>query len=227
MTIESTLGHFFKSEVKTSGAQEFAKGTVFVSNSSDTQIQATMKSMIPLRISLRSDSISNPDFTATCTCSVYAKGTFCKHIWALLLLVEKKYSDFLDSKKNIERAQLVINIKETAQKTKESEYKKQQYEKLKLKQKIRRENLKAEKKKTSKGTSPQLYSKEVQSALIFFSVNGFEINETSDLDFLNKSKKTLHRIFHPDKGGSHDEAVILNKHFDVLVDFLNSQIKKN
>jgi len=222
MTIENTLGHLFKPEIKQNGTQEFAKGTVFISNSSDTQIQAMMKSMIPIRISLRSDSISSSEFKANCNCSVYVKGNLCKHIWAVLLFVEQNHCDFLNSKKNIIRILPTVNSKESEQKMKESEYKKQQYEKLKLKNKEQRKNLKAEKKKILKGAAPCPYSDEVILALKFFSVNGFEISKSSGLDFLNNSKKTLYRIFHPDKGGSHQEAVDLNKHFDVLVDFLNS-----
>ena len=222
MSLESKLGSHFKPEIKTYGAQEFLKGTVFISNFSDTQIQASMKSMIPIRISLRSESISNPEFTASCNCNVYIKGNLCKHIWAVLLTVEKKHPDFLDSKSDIQMAPVKIDVKQAENKTKQNEFKKNQYEK----QKLRIKDQKKEQKRKENEIPREKYPDDIESALQFFSANGFEIEKSTDPEILNKAKKSLYRVFHPDKGGSHDEAVILNEHYDVLIQFLNEQNKK-
>jgi hypothetical protein len=218
MSIDSKLGHFFKSEIKVSGLQEFKKATVFISNHSDTQIQATMKSMIPIRVSLKSDSIESPDFNAKCSCSVYGKGNLCKHIWALILTVEQKYPDFLDSKSNIEITAQIATPKESLQKEKQTEYKKSQYEK----QKQWAKDIKAKKEKDFDNLTKKKYSDEIEAALKYFTINGFDVDESTDEEFLNKAKKSLSRIFHPDKGGSHEESIALNQNFQILIDFIRS-----
>ncbi len=222
MSLESQLGHLFKPEIKNYGAQEFSKGTIFISNHSDTQIQASMKSMIPIRISLRAESISSSDFSANCNCQVYIKGNLCKHIWAVLLTVEIKHPDFLNSKTNIEMLTPVVKATVSKHKENQAEFKKQQYEK----QKIWAKDLRVRKKNKLNEPSAKEYPANIQSALEFFSLNGYIINEVTDPEELNKAKKTLYRVFHPDKGGSHAEAVILNKHFDVLVEFLQTVQRK-
>ena len=40
-------------------------------------------------------------------------------------------------------------------------------------------------------------------------------------EILKTAKKQLSRVFHPDKGGSHEEMVTLNANFDVLMEFLD------
>ncbi len=214
MSLELKLGSHFKPEIKTYGAQEFSKGTVFISNHSDTQIQATMKSMIPIRISLRSESISNSEFTASCNCNVYTKGNLCKHIWAVLLTVEQKHPDFLDSKTDVQMVPVMTNPTQARNKAKQNEFKKALYEK----QKQRIKDQKKEQKRKNNESPKTKFSEDIESAIEFFSVNGFEINESTDPEILNKAKKSLYRVFHPDKGGSHDEAVNLNEHlFTVII----------
>ncbi len=221
MSLESTLGHLFKSEVKNDGSKEFKKGTVFISNYSDTQIQASMKSMIPIRVSLRAESISNPEFSVSCTCNVFTKGHLCKHIWAVLLTVEQKYPDFLDSKTDIQSAPVAIDPKKAEMKAKHKEFQKAQYEKQK--QKIK--DIKKEQKRIDSEPVQEKHPAKIEKAIEFFLENGFKIEASTDPEVLNKIKKTLHRVFHPDKGGRHDEAVALNKHFDVLHDFLKKNKK--
>lgn len=218
MSLESKLGQYFKSEIKNEGLKEFKKATVFISNHSDTQIQASMKSMIPIRISLRSESISNPEFSAKCNCNVFSKGHLCKHIWAVLLTVEQKYPDFLDSKTEIQSAPVDIDPKKEEMKAKQKEFQKVQYEKQKLRLRTRKQ----EQKRAETEPVSEKYPAHIESALEFFLENGFKIEATTKPDVLNKIKKTLYRVFHPDKGGSHDEAVALNKHYDVLIEFLNT-----
>lgn len=219
MSLELKLGPLFKSEIKNEGFKEFKKATVFISNHSDTQIQASMKSMIPIRVSLRSESISSPEFTASCNCNVFSKGHLCKHIWAVLLTVEQKHPDFLDSKTDIQSAPVVIDPKKAELKAKQKEFQKAQYEKQKQKIKDR----KKEQKKIENEPAQEKFPADIEAAIDFFLENGFKIDASTDPEVLNKIKKTLHRVFHPDKGGRHDEAVALNKHFDVLHDFLKKK----
>jgi uncharacterized Zn finger protein len=216
MSAALRLAHLFNPEIKKYGEDEFKKNIIFISNFSDTQIQASIKSMIPIRISLRSESIESTIFTASCTCSVFAKNQLCKHVWATILATEKKHPDFLDSKTNIELLLKVISAKESKQKMQQTEYKKTQYEK----QKQWAKDNKAKKEKTLNQAVREKYSDEIEAALAFFAVNGFEVDKDTDEEFLNKAKKTLSRVFHPDKGGSHDEAIVLNQHFEVLIDFI-------
>ena len=59
----------------------------------------------------------------------------------------------------------------------------------------------------------------IESALIYFSENGFPLTQPITEETLNNARKKLARIFHPDMGGKHDEAVDLNKNYDILTKF--------
>ncbi len=211
-----TLAHLFNPEIKKYGEDEFKKNIIFISNFSDTQIQASIKSMIPIRISLRSETIESTTFSASCTCSVFTKGQLCKHVWGTILATEKKHPDFLDSKTNIEMLVKSTSPAESKQKIKQTEYKKTQYEK----QKQWAKDNKAKKEKDLNAASREKYSDDIEAALAFFAVNGFDVDEDTDEEFLNKAKKSLSRIFHPDKGGSHEESIALNQNFEILIDFI-------
>lgn len=119
-----------------------------------------------------------------------------------------------------------------AQKKRHSEIRKQQYQLAKERQKEFLKNQKLEKKKRkaesaasarprySSQYSPQYswpYSSEVEAALKFFSENGFPLDVPVDEAVLRKAKTILSRVFHPDKGGSHEEILTLNRNFDILL----------
>ena len=63
----------------------------------------------------------------------------------------------------------------------------------------------------------------VKSALAYFNLNGFVLEESLDEDSINLARKKLSRVFHPDVGGTHAEILELNNNFDILFAFL----KKN
>lgn len=221
MPIEEILENYFKPEVRNRGREDFAKELGFISNGSDTQIQGFVKAMPPLKVLLTSAEISSEEFMASCTCSASAKGVLCKHIWTILLLVEKKYPDFLSSKKSIE-LEVRPPIAESPYKTKQADFKQQQYQK----QKQWVKDKKAEQKRKLSAPPRERYSDTVERALDFFSQNGFPMENIRDEEHLKNAMKNLARVFHPDKGGSHDEAVILNNHYATLARFLANLPKR-
>ena len=217
MSVESQWGHFFKPEVRKSGSEYFNEGVVVLSIASDTAIQGYVKGTTSSKVTLKAESIANPTFYADCSCPASRKGILCKHIWAVLLQSEKKHPDFLDSKKNIEKAEKAPQV-ESPYKAKQAEYRKQQYEK----QKVRAKEQRQAKKKSKRGPAETIsLPTDVEFAFEFFSANGFPMENPIDEEALKEAKKKLSRVFHPDKGGTHEEAVILNQHFEVLMNFAN------
>lgn len=210
MSLNETFAKHFKPEIQKRGREDFAKGLAFITNASDTQVQGYVKGMPPLKVTFRSDTIGSSCFTASCTCSSALKGTFCKHMWTLLLAVEIKNPDFLDSKNDIEMGENTFEISKKLQQ-------KKHYEKQKAwAQKKRQEN----KRKVISKATREKYSATIEKALDFFTQNGFVMEDLPNVEDLKKAKKHLARVFHPDKGGTHEEAVILNKHFEILSRFL-------
>jgi uncharacterized Zn finger protein len=235
MSIEEKWGNDFKSEIKTSGKKLFAQEKVQIGTGSDTAIQAYVRVAPPSRVKLSSEDIAAVSFTADCSCPVAKKSQFCKHVWATLLCVEEKYPDFLSAKSVIEkpsfeskpsvdatpaqsaRAESQKSYQEAA-KARASEYRKVQYQKQKLH---------AKKSKLAKlGREPKVnyhsHPAEVETALVYFSENGFPMTEGPDEAILGEAKRKLSRVFHPDKGGTSEEIVELNRNCDLLVQFMRS-----
>ena len=217
MPIEQTLEHFFKPEVRKSGTDFILKNSVVISVGSDTLIEGYVKGSSSAKVSFTARTIEDETFYVNCSCPSSGKGQFCKHIWAMLLQVEKKYPDFLSAKNNIEKISK-DNPKTSAFKAKQDDYKKQQYQK----QKARAKTLKAEKKKSKLQATLPEYPEEVQEALSFFEENGFPMQAPWDEEALKNAKKKLSRVFHPDIGGSHQESVDLNVNYDILIRFMTS-----
>ncbi len=211
--LPNNLEHFFKPEARKSGADLVEKGQVKIRYQSDTQFQSYIKSF---KIALSLPNIASPTLMATCSCSLFTKGTLCKHIWATIVLAEEKNPELLEARVSIERSASATRS-ETFQKlaaTKQKQYRKEQYQKQKLWAKEKQKSLKSKTKKM-----PQ---QAVKDALLFFSQNGFDLENRMDEELLKSAKKKLARVFHPDAGGSHDESVALNKSFDVLMRYLGS-----
>ncbi|WP_413581949.1 hypothetical protein [Bdellovibrio sp. HCB288] len=221
MSVESLYQHFFKPEVRKQGQEEFAAGLAVLSVAGDARIEGYVKASKPVKVLFVAESIASNTFTVDCMCSSAAKGTFCKHIWAILLQTEKKHSDFLDSKTNLEKGSL-FEVVESPFKAKQAEFKKIQYQKQKERAKIQRQEIKKKAKGiSSKIASGTTFSQDVNAAFEFFSLNGFPMENALDEEALKNAKKVLARVFHPDKGGTHDESVILNQHYQILMDYLN------
>jgi hypothetical protein len=232
--VESLWSHFFKPEVRKQGREIFADGAVSLSIAGDAQVQAFVRVTSGARVSFHADSISVPSFEATCNCSSFVKGQLCKHIWATLLEVEESAPDFLSSKTSIERGEgaarkTVARPADSAAEAKreellarQSENRKAQYQRAKEFAKARKEANSPKKSSKLSAATPE-YPDEVEAALAYFKENGFELAPEIELEVLRNAKRVLSRVFHPDKGGSHDEILALNENFDILYEFTQSR----
>lgn len=212
--------HYFKPEVRSSGRALFAQDKVSIAQPSDTEIIAYIRTSSPLKVSLKTKSISSDTVFADCNCPASKKDLFCKHIWAALLATEQKNPDFFEEKTDIEKATTTDkqSTYKDQQKEKQSLYRKIQYQK----QKLRMSDYKKKKKESSVQSE---FPRDVEKALNFFSQNGFELRESMNKEILATAKKKLARIFHPDHGGTHEEILELNRCSDILVRFINRQSK--
>lgn len=66
------------------------------------------------------------------------------------------------------------------------------------------------------------YPKLIEKARQYFQSNGYEMKQPLELNELIEAKKHLSRVFHPDKGGSHEEILELNRNFQIISDYLKS-----
>lgn len=219
MSIEQVFGNFFKAEVKTSGSKLFTQDKVSISSGSDTEIQAYVRVAPPFKVHFSAGDISSESFTAECSCPVAKKSRLCKHIWATLLCVELKYPDFLSAKQNVDLVDASLGASATPEssfqasaKLRATEYRKEQYQKQKLRAKeLKRGRSGGENPKTSRTLSP-----DVESALAYFATNGFPMPDGPCELILAEAKRKLSRVFHPDRGGTHEEVVELNQYCEIL-----------
>lgn len=244
MSVKS-LEHFFKPEIRSSGSSLYAQGKVSIKQPSDTEIVAYIKTTPPLKVSLKTKDIASPTLYADCNCPVGKKNLFCKHIWATLLLTEENFSDFLEEKTHIENMatlkETLFKPQQTAQskaweekqitfQEKQAAYKQQQKEKQSLyrkiqyqKQKLRSHQFKKD--KIEESIQPK-FPLDVEKSLAFFSQNGFDLTKSLTQENINVAKKKLARIFHPDKGGTHEEILELISNSDILLKFAKQLSKK-
>jgi hypothetical protein len=228
VALAQTWDSFFKPETRKSGQDLFVKDVVSISNGSDTYIQAYVRGTTTFKVTLSTPSISEETFTANCTCTTAQRDQLCKHIWAALLKVADKFPDFLEAKKTIEKAKPQAradssppsstgsSTRAQEMKEKQAEYRKAQYQKQK-------DRLKEQKTSAKRSAAPtKSYPEDVENAFKYFSQNGFELKESLNEEDLSNARKKLSRVFHPDKGGTHDEALTLNENFSILEALLNS-----
>ncbi|MFZ3231682.1 MAG: SWIM zinc finger family protein [Pseudobdellovibrio sp.] len=219
--------HFFKPEVRNSGLAFVKKGSVSVSQLSDTEIQSYIRASTSFKVVFKSSSIESPIVTADCTCPLFKKGQFCKHIWAALLIIEEKKPDFLFSKTDLEKRTEAnfepseksqsqkTNDSQTAFKAKQNDYRKEQYQKQK--QRVKDQKTKAK----NKNQNPtDLFPLPIEEALKYFADNGFSLRDNLTKETVSYAMKKLARVFHPDVGGSHEEILELNRYADLLTKFL-------
>lgn len=235
-SVETRWGHFFKPEVRKQGQDIYDEGAVSLSIAGDDQIQAFVRVSSGARVSFRATSISSSTFDASCNCPSATKGQLCKHIWATLLKVEESSPDFLSSKTNLEAVAGPLNAKSESKLEKRVDprreellekqalHRKAQYQRAKEFAKVRSDQAKEQRaaqkssRKLSKNADP-VFPEEVEVALRYFSQNGFDLAPEIEIENLRNAKRVLSRVFHPDKGGSHDEILTLNENFDVLFEF--------
>ncbi|RYZ63328.1 MAG: hypothetical protein EOP05_23805, partial [Proteobacteria bacterium] len=142
--VETKFEHFFKPDVRKAGAELVQKKAVSLGVSTDTQVDAFIRTSSPARVQFSSDSIESTDFLVECNCSASGKGQMCKHIWAVLVAASEKSPDFFAEKTNLEKgtrsdvdlgsAKKTKPVSDTqkayleAQKERQSEYRKQAYQ---------------------------------------------------------------------------------------------------
>lgn len=230
MSIDTIFGGFFKSEIQSSGHKLFSDEKVSIATGSDTAIQAYVRVSPPAKVKLSADSVGSPCIVAECSCPVAQKSQFCKHVWATLLAAEERYPDFLSEKREIGKpdseareAKAAVNPPsprarasaerqaefQAVTKARAAEYRKKQYQK----QKARAKELKGGRREAALGS----FSPEVESALAYFKLNGFEMPSGPDEEIVREAKKVLSRVFHPDRGGTNAEVGELNHYCDVVL----------
>lgn len=222
---------FFKPEARSSGADFVRKGAVRLGMSSDTEIQAFIKVSSGIKVTFTAEDIADEKFFADCSCPAAGKGILCKHIWATLMEVSEKFSDFLDSKIEIEKGSRAGSKgaapaeAKAALKEKQSSFRKEQYQKQKARAKEPKEGsrptFQAAPKKTSRhAPAAPSYPDDVAAALRYFDDNGFPLGEPIDPELLRDAKKKLARLMHPDSGGTHEEFLVFNSQLEVIVEFI-------
>jgi len=226
--------HFFKPETRSSGRSLFSQGKVSIQQPSDIEVVVYVRVSPPLKVSLKTESMSSNTLIVDCNCPAGKKGLFCKHIWAGLLATEQKNPDFFESKTEIEKKEAsskstapakpteksqAFEAKQAEYKEKQATYRKEQYQKQKQRLKDIKQNNKDKKNQPEKIEFPR----EIEKALSFFSQNGIELRESLNKELVGSAKKKLARIFHPDLGGSHDEILELNKYADILTEFISQK----
>lgn len=217
MTIDN-LADFFKPETRKQGADLFNKNAVSITSTSDTQGLAYIKSTGAPRVSFAAEDLTSSLFQVDCTCTTAKKGKLCKHIWATLLKLESIESDFLAYKSLIKMADAKPESDASLDaKKRQAEYKQQ----LKDHNKARNKKIRQNKKQTHL-IAPSPYPEKVEIALSYFSDNGFELSHPIQIEDLNAARKILSRVFHPDRGGTHDEILALNKNHDVIANYLGN-----
>ncbi len=216
MDVESDLSPFFGSQERSKGSELLRKDMVVISSASDTHVRAFVKGSSAAKVSLTADEVDAPVFSSNCSCPQSRKGSLCRHVWAVLLKLQDKEADFLNGKAEIAEPGAQISAAEVARVAKQQEYKEQQ----RLKNKERNKQIKQQKKNSERG--PALtYPAPVQDSLDYFSANGFTFTEL-ELPALQNARKLLARVFHPDKGGTHEEVLELNAHYETLEDYIKS-----
>jgi len=167
------------------------------SSTSDTLIRALVKDA---RVSLQSEDIESRLAAAACSCTQGRKGNLCKHLAAAVLAGEDRALDFLINKTEITVAQAELAKRPTPKK----------FERPKREKPLR-------------VRAPAFdYPADVEEARAFFKGNGFDLSHPLELEDLMNAKKLLMRVFHPDKGGTHEETVELNRNFETIRTYLQN-----
>jgi uncharacterized Zn finger protein len=240
-TFESQWEHFFRPEARSSGRALVSKGVVQLAQPSDTEIQAFIRISAAPKVSLKMASVESAILQAGCSCPAGKKGAFCKHIWAVLLQTESTKPDFLEGKSEIEmqtqgetvnpakvspQALAQAETRKAAQeslKERQNQYRKDQYQKQKSRLKELKGGAPQAARANSRLGSSASAPSEVQESLQYFATNGFEMSVPYEAEAVQHAKKTLSRVFHPDKGGTHAEILELNRNADVLLEFLGTR----
>ena len=224
--------HFFRPETRSAAEDLISSKALFLKVGTDTQIEATVRGSMPAYVTFRSVSIESSEFKVDCSCKASAKGRFCKHIWATLVVASERQPDFFAMKISIakgdvfsERALANSAARSPEALQRQADFKERQATTRKKNyesQKVRAKALKAKREDSRTSASPriskstQFLPTAVQDALKYFELNGIALSLPIDDEELGNAKRILARVFHPDKGGTQDEAIELLRHAEVL-----------
>ena len=90
-------------------------------------------------------------------------------------------------------------------------------------QKQIREKIKAQKKqkkpKNEIDAKKVVYPTKIEEAIQYFTSNGIDITKNLDVESIGGARKKLAMVFHPDKGGTHEEILRLNKYYEILTKY--------
>lgn len=204
----------FRPEDRRRGEELLHKQAVSISVSSDTNVSAFVKDSPACKVSLLALDITSPSFSGSGSCASSRKGKLCKHIWAVLLKLDEQRADFLAERREIE-ASGQNSPQKNEFTTRQAEYRKQQYQRQK-------EYVKKRKAEEQAADQAPRYPAEIETVLSYFKLNGISLSHPLDLRELTQAKKTLSQVLHPDKGGSHDEIVELNRNYELIFNYLHS-----
>lgn len=215
---------YFKPEARNKGEALIGTSKINLSSASDTEIQCYIRTSTSFKVVFRTGSISDPLLSAQCTCP-QSKKQFCKHMWAALLTLEEKNPDFLEAKEELElSAGADLGAKTQAHeayKQKQSDYRKQQYQIQKERSKERVKAFKNSFKDSKKQeATASHFPAHIENALDYFSNNGFPMNDSLSVENVSLARKKLAKVFHPDRGGSHDEILELNRNAETLLNYI-------
>ncbi len=227
MPLIDDLENSFASAERRKGRELESKGQVILSSASDSEVQAFVKGSRSGRVRLYADDITSSEFFAKCSCSG-ASGR-CRHIWAVVLKLSTQGADFLIHRRELrsppQAAEPAAQV--AAKANVSSEYKERLNEQLKLRrkahykaQKLKKQSVRNQAKGGSAQPHTKLYPEAVQAALVYFEVNGFKL-DPPELTQLLLAKRQLSRVFHPDRGGTHEEALQLSECFNIVRDYLS------
>lgn len=217
--VETALADFFKPEECKRGRDLLHKDLVVISSASDTDVRAFVKGSTATKVSLSTDDVASRSIGADCSCPTARKGLLCKHIWSVLLKLEEKGYDFLASKEDIQKVSRATAAQAEAT-ARRKDYHKGLYERQKGR--VKKHRLE---KRQAANTVEFVYPVDVERARAYFAQNGFVQEHPLALEQLIHAKKLLSRIFHPDKGGTHEETINLNQYFYVISNYLKSEVQ--
>ncbi len=227
MSIEECFGIHFKPEIKTSGAKLIAHGKIAIQSSSDSEAQAYVRMAPPSKVRLCASAIGSGLVLAQCSCPMARKSQFCKHVWATLLIVEQRAPDFLRDKQSLEKpAVLAEDSKRVEINARAVEYRKIQYQRQKLHAKELKSRRRAPKASIEPAAVHASLPAEIVAALSYFSQNGFPMPLGPTESIVGEAKRKLSRVFHPDWGGTNEEAVELNRNCDLILGYVGNKPRR-
>lgn len=209
MGIESIFSVFFRPEYRRKGELLYTGGLVRMQQASEANVAAFVDNKA--RVTLESDGMDSIQISARCSCTKFRSGHGCMHIWATLLQLEKDGAEFLSNKNELEFPQRIPTAADKVREEKMeavAEKKREDGKRIRAEQKKRKQ---LERRAANQTTSPA-----EAEALSYFSTNGFSFILPVDPEELDHAKKILARVFHPDRGGTHEEMLELNRHTETL-----------